>query len=1019
MSLYRACLVGFGLASIMCALVFPPRVLAQKPAPVEDVSSSAPRAPQDERKALHLPAGFEIQLVASEPEIHKPLNLAFDDRGRLWVTDTVEYPYPAHAGTKPRDSVKILSHFQADGHAGKIQTFADGLNIPIGLLPLSNAKDALVHSIPNIYLMRDLDDDGRADSREVLYGSFGHRDTHGMTNAFSWGFDGWIYACHGYTNDSEVQGRDRRQINMNSGNTYRMRPDGSHAEYFTHGQVNPFGLAFDPLGNLYSCDCHSRPVYQLLRGAYYPSFGKPDDGLGFGPEMVSHDHGSTGIAGISFYAADQFPALYRGTVFIGNVVTNRINHDKIEWHGSSPRGIEQPDFVWSEDNWFRPVDIELGPDGALYVADFYNRIIGHYEVPLAHPGRDRERGRIWRIVYRGTREAPAPPPSSLDRTKSSVAQLCTDLGNSNLTVRLSAANQLAIRGGPAAEAELLRIVTSTAAAVARVHALRVLQRRGALDDETLLTCANETNRELRVHCLKILLEHQTLSPRLRGLALERVHDSDPHVRRAAAEALGLHPSPASIRPLLALRQSTFADDTHLLHVVRMALRDQLTSPEAWGALAAMQLEERDRRDIADVACGVHSAEAAAYLLQHLQELPEPQANRLRFAHHVARYGPPSSIAGLSAFAMAQRYSPVERLELLKAAHQGAQERGGALDEPGRRLAATLSSELLRSAEPSEVMLGIDATRDFGFKTMQADLRKVIGRPELPDGPRLHAMGALATIDPAPNLPTISHVMSDAAAPIALREWAAVLLGNRASREARTSLLATLPSAPERLQKAIASALVRRRAGADALLAEIAAGKASARLLQDRSVTISLESSGLPNVLDRIQTLVKGLPPVDSRIDALCAERREGFKSASAKAGEGVPVYEKHCAICHQLGGKGAKVGPQLDGIGVRGLERLMEDILDPNRNVDQSFRSTNLALKNGQTLSGLLLREEGEVLVMADSQGKEIRIPKASVEERTTSPLSPMPANLVDQIPLNDFYRLMAYLLSRREPASK
>ncbi len=263
------------------------------------------------------------------------------------------------------------------------------MNIPIGLLPLPAAQAAIVHNIPNIYLMRDANGDGHADSREVLYGVFGNRDTHGMTNAFTWGFDGWIYACHGYTNDSKVQGSDHRPITMNSGNTYRMRPDGSHAEYLTHGQVNPFGLAFDPLGNLYSCDCHSRPVYQLLRGAYYPSFGKPDDGLGFGPEMVTHDHGSTGIAGISYYAADQFPEPYRGSIFVGNVVTNRINSDKIEWHGSTPKGIEQPDFAWSEDNWFRPVDIELGPDGALYVADFYNRIIGHYEVPLTHPGRDR------------------------------------------------------------------------------------------------------------------------------------------------------------------------------------------------------------------------------------------------------------------------------------------------------------------------------------------------------------------------------------------------------------------------------------------------------------------------------------------------------------------------------------------------------------------------------------------------------------------------------------------------------
>ena len=131
--------------------------------------------------------------------------------------------------------------------------------------------------------------------------------------------------------------------------------------------------------------------------------------------MVTHDHGSTGIGGISYYAADQFPEAYRGTIFIGNVVTNRINHDRIEWHGSSPKGIEQPDFVWSEDNWFRPGGHRARPRRRLYVADFYNRIIGHYEVPLTHPGRDRERGRIWRIVYRGTGRQ-APPGACGDRS---------------------------------------------------------------------------------------------------------------------------------------------------------------------------------------------------------------------------------------------------------------------------------------------------------------------------------------------------------------------------------------------------------------------------------------------------------------------------------------------------------------------------------------------------------------------------------------------------------------------------
>ncbi len=203
--------------------------------------------------------------------------------------------------------------------------------------------------------------------------------------------------------------------------------------------------------------------------------------------MVTHDHGSTGIAGISYYAADQFPEPYRGSIFVGNVVTNRINSDKIEWHGSTPKGIEQPDFAWSEDNWFRPVDIELGPDGALYVADFYNRIIGHYEVPLTHPGRDRTSGRIWRIVYRGTdaKPKPAPAPSTIDRTKSSVDELVADLGHPNLAVRITAANQLVDRGGEPAVAAVRKIMNPSTAPRQRVHGLWVLERRSALDDEML------------------------------------------------------------------------------------------------------------------------------------------------------------------------------------------------------------------------------------------------------------------------------------------------------------------------------------------------------------------------------------------------------------------------------------------------------------------------------------------------------------------------------------------------------
>ena len=380
-----------------------------------NIADTPPLTPEEQLKTFKLPPGWMIQLVAAEPKIKKPINIALDPKGRIWVTGSTEYPFPAPDNRPGKDTVKIVEDFDDNGLARKVTTFADGLNIPIGVLPVPGG--ALVYSIPNIWFIED--NGGKAGKKTALYAAVGHKDTHGMTGEFQWGLDGWVYACHGFSNTSTLKGKGPDSITMTSGNTYRIKLDGSHIESFTRGQVNPFGLCFDPLGNLYSCDCHTRPIYQLLREAWYPSFGRPHDGLGFGPEMLQHDHGSTAIAGITYLADDNvFPKDFQNNMFVGNVVTNRINRDRLERHGSTYKAIEMPDFVKCDDPWFRPVDIKLGPDGAIYVADFYNRIIGHYEVPLNHPGRDKTRGRIWRIVAPSTRNVAKPKAASWSSRKS-------------------------------------------------------------------------------------------------------------------------------------------------------------------------------------------------------------------------------------------------------------------------------------------------------------------------------------------------------------------------------------------------------------------------------------------------------------------------------------------------------------------------------------------------------------------------------------------------------------------------
>jgi putative heme-binding domain-containing protein len=995
--------------------------LAQAPAPVENVSSFPPRSAFEERKALHVPEGFEVQLVAAEPAIQKPMNIAFDDKGRLWVTGTVEYPYPAKPGTRPRDTVKILEDFQPDGRAGKISTFADGLNIPIGIMPLPESTGALVYGIPTIARLTDSDGDGRADRRDTLYQEYGHTDTHGMTGSFTWGFDGWIYACHGFSNTSKVEGKDQDPIRMNSGNVYRMKLDGSHAEYVTHGQVNPFGLTFDPLGNLYSSDCHSKPLYQLLRGAYYPSFGKPDDGLGFGPEMMTHDHGSTAIDGATYYAANAFPPAYRDTLFLGNVMTNRINHDRLEWRGSSPKAIEQPDFLWSEDNWFRPVDIELGPDGALYVADFYNRIIGHYEVPLTHPGRDHDHGRIWRIVYKGPDGASPPSNLRADWTKATTDDLIADLGHPNLVVRTKAANQLSARKGEDLDERLTSLVASDGTnSWQRAHALWVLQRRGHLDDSTLERAAADPARELRIHAMRVIAERSDPAGSITKRAREALKDQDPMVQRCAAEALGRHADFENVRPLLALRQAAPAEDTHLIHVARMALRDQFLDASAWNALSATSLNERDARDIADIATGVPTAESAKYLLSHVARYAEPAGKLVRYIHHVARYGDDDSGRGLLALLRNRsEQGPARRSALLKAVLRGTQERGATLNDEARGMALELTRRLVDSGKKEDALLGIDLVKSFNLGELRETLETRVQDSKSDVPLRIEAMAALVAMNPEKALALLGQVLGDATVPFALREKSAASLAGINQAKSTDTLLKALPTAPERLQATIATGLAGRDEGARALLQAITEGKASARLLQEPRVALFLGTRKIEGLAGRIAALLKGLPPADARLRDLLKQRRDAFVSSPRDSARGAAVFEKNCVACHQIGGKGQRIGPQLDGIGTRGVDRLLEDILDPNRNVDQAFRVTNVAQRNGQLVSGLLLKEEGEILVFADAQGKEVRVPKEAVEERSTSQLSPMPANLSDQISEPEFYDLLAYLLGQQATSSK
>jgi putative heme-binding domain-containing protein len=957
------------------------------------------------------------------------------------VTHTVEYPFPAEGDEVARDGVTILDGFDSTGRARKIQPFADKLNIPIGMQPVPGG--AIVFSIPKIYRLGDTNGDDKADVRHVMFTGFDDRDTHGLQNSFRRWIDGWVYANHAYLNQSKIPTPDGNMLAMTSGNTYRFTIDGGKIEQLTYGQVNPFGLAFDPLGNRFTADCHSKPITMLLRGAHYPGFGKPHDGLGFAPEMINHGHGSTAIAGIAYYAADHFPEEYRGNLFIGNVVTRRVHRDKLIVHGSSYQAETQDDFITCDDPWFRPVDVRMGPDGALYIADFYNRIIGHYEVPLDHPGRDRHRGRIWQVIYKGTQGQAADPPRPMaDLTQLSMAELAGQLDANNLLVRTLATNEIVDRFQQAAMGLITTMMQDDkTSAYQKTHGLWILHRLNALTYPLLTHLTSDSSRLVRTHLIQAVAERPIWGSMEEDLARHMLKDEDSFVQRAVVDAMSRHLNIAFIGPLLKCWTTAPAGDTHLVHMCKIALRNHLLAKGAYHEVASNKgLSDPQLARVAEVSLAVPNSSAALFLLNFLRTHDDDPVFVNTVLAHFARYGPRERLAELfvTMESYRQDFDAARQSALLRMVSSSLQARGEPLSEQQLAWAKQLTSSLLAARKPNQLVEGLQLAKQFNSVEAFDRIANLMMQSNQTTSVRAAAMDAATAIDGPRSLAMLRALLANSEESVELRTLAANLLAQHAHlEEARVALLKQLAQPAEPLKLPIAIGLASSPHGAPALLNALEEGRVPADLLQNSTIVVLLHGSGFTDVaeIDRRINSIKGVPIVSNKPnepdDASVAVRPRNapstemlqrvekfvasYQNASTDAIRGKAVFTKNCAICHMVRGEGNKIGPQLDGIGQRGLHKILEDVLDPNLNVDPNFQMSLVMLDTGKVVIGLSRGSQDQELILVDSQGKELRVSEEEVDEISKLETSPMPANFIEVIPENDFYDLMAFLLSQNQ----
>ena len=513
---------------------------------MQPIEHAKPRTPQEQQAAFHLPPGFEIELVAAEdPAIPagKFISVYFDQRGRMWTHTALEYPVDANENasyadalyaSKAKDKILIFDRESVFGKpipaAGlkSDHVFADGLAIPLGILPWGDGSKCYAQHGRDIVLLTDTDGDHVSDKREVILEGFGVQDSHLFPHQFTRAPGGWIWMAQGAFNYSKVkrpQDPAESAIQFDQTRMARFRPDGSEFEITSNGPCNIWGLAMDRNGETFIQEAndfgygvmpfHEYGNYPGCSNAQWKSYA-PE----FPATFVKQRFGGTGLSGLALTDAEgAYPAPYGNLMLVANPITCRINTAVMQRDQPSPdhnltdwQFDKIADFLTCDDPWFRPVAMTLGPDGCVYIVDWYNKIISHNEVPRAHPDRDKLRGRIWRIKHQEQKKFEVP-----DFTKLDAAALEMLLKSPSLAQTHIAAQTLADRKVTAKDLTLVPALMAHTPDLARLE-----------------TSAASPDKHVRRETARALTEAEAFSPILIRLR----KDPDKNVRREAITSIG-------------------------------------------------------------------------------------------------------------------------------------------------------------------------------------------------------------------------------------------------------------------------------------------------------------------------------------------------------------------------------------------------------------------------------------------------------------------------------------------------
>lgn len=972
--------------------------------------SGPPYEPQDALNTFTIEPGFRIEAYITEPDIRSPVAMEFDERGRIYVVEAPGYPLNLEAKV---GRVVLIEDTDGDGRGDTRTIFADTLAMPTGVMRWKTG--VLVTDAPDVLYFEDTDGDGRSDIRRVVLTGFAFTNPQHTVNSPVYGLDNWIYLAHeGPTTaivfpdkfgdrGSDLRFPDRPDAPRLAAarRMVRFRPDTGRLEYLSTS--SQFGHSFDPWGRHFTVSNEDHIREEVIRAPYLTR--NPDLPIGSAMarisdhrpasdvypitqksrvEMLSGVGSFTSACGITAYLGGVFPPSLGLFTLVAEPAQNLVHRDVLTASGvtyTARRAHEGVEFLASTDAWFRPVNFSVGPDGAIYVVDYYRQVIEHPEWMATHTHgspelyKGEDRGRIYRI----SPDVPLPLPRKIRLGDASETELVDMLASPNIWWRRTAQRLLVDRGNTAAVDPLTRLFASSESPLARLHALWTLEGLNRLETSLIEKALEDPEAGVRENAILLAEPRLSGNPALLDKLLKMERDRNARVQFQLLATLGGIDSPAS----------RGAQDRLLAQNVE----------DRWMQIAALSASSDRARDLFRAAAAFTDTEtqARAAFFRQIAAVIGARRKTAEIRHVLATLLSASTAgsawwraATLEGLAQGLGSAQDARVDLGQDLLLKLFERSG--DEVRRASLGVLSATgLPAGAAPLLQRAAATAATTDADPARRADLITLV------------ALG-----DPAANEALFKKLI-DPRQPEAVQAAAVRGLGKVPGPTVGTYLMERWKSMTPAVRMEAADAMFLGAERPKLLLEAIKKDTVQPWTLafrHKRQLLMSRDGS--------LREAARSLLEAKAGEREYVLKRYEVALKKNGNAQNGRLVFERACAKCHTLNGVGREIGPDLATVRTRTPERILFDILMPNASIAQNYESYVVETKSRGLIQGILGAQTPATIAIRHEGGLEDLIRREEITEMRLSNLSAMPEDLDRQITIDEMADLLVFLKTAR-----